>query len=51
MFIYPWDLGSGFGGLEDFLLRKEKRLHAIPRGDTAVQQAHLGCANAILARE
>ena len=29
MSIYPWDSGSGFGGLEDFLLRKEKRLHAL----------------------
>lgn len=31
MSIYPWDSGSGFGGLEDFLLRKmkEKRLYAL----------------------
>lgn len=29
MSIYPWDSESGFGGLEDFLLRRKKRLHAI----------------------
>ena len=53
MSIYHWDSGSGLGGLEDFLLGKEKkRLHAIlqkRRREIVVHEARLDCANAVLA--